>query len=109
MDKDTCLLVVAVKAGAHPLHTGAPDAMKLITGDFNHCNLKQTIPRSEQYVTCAVRAARTLDLFCSNVHSAYRSVPLPPLGCSDHSLVQVLPCRYGVVPKGLLTFLGSLY
>ena len=35
---------------AHDVDTSAQDAAKLVTGDFNHCDLKKTLPRYEQII-----------------------------------------------------------
>jgi hypothetical protein len=69
----------------------SPDALFLVTGDFNHCNLKTTLPTFHQYVNFPTRKDRTLDLFYSNVKDGYRADKLPPLGLSDHCLTQFLP------------------
>jgi hypothetical protein len=76
----------------------SPDALCLITGDFNHCNLKKTLPTFHQYVDCPTRNDKTLDLFYCNVKDAYRCYGLPPLGKSDHCLVNLLP-KYTPVVK----------
>ena len=68
-----------------------PDAVRLIMGDFNHCNLKSTCPHLEQYVTCPTRQRKTLDLCYGNVKKAYKSTPLPSLGESDHNNVLLTP------------------
>ena len=48
----TVVYVQSAKAGeaadsiashVHDLETSAPDAMKIVTGDFNHCDLKTLI------------------------------------------------------------------
>jgi hypothetical protein len=69
----------------------SPDALFLVTGDFNHCNLKSVMPTFQQYVNFATRKDKTLDLFYSNVKDGYRADKLPPLGLSDHCLTQFLP------------------
>ena len=52
-----------------------PDAIKIITGDSNHCDLETTLPnRYEQYVTCATRRDNIIDLFYRNVQNAYKFV-----------------------------------
>ena len=42
---------------------------------------------------CCTRKDRILDLCCTNVKDAYTSVFLPPLGRSNHTIVQLIP-RY---------------
>ena len=85
--------------------TQHPEAFIAITGDFNHVSLSSCLTGFVQYVDCPTRGERTLDLFFANLKEAYRTVPLPPLGRSDHSIVYlqgeietVQICKYlGVV------------
>ena len=67
----------------------------LISGDFNHAPLSSTLPTFTQYVNCNTRDNKTLDLFYANIKDAYKSIPLPPLGRSDHNLVHLTP---GYIP-----------
>ena len=76
----------------HDLENCTPDMAKLVTGDFNHCDLNKALLGYQQ-VTCTIRGHHTLDLFYCNIKDAYTSAPLQPLGCSDHNLVSLLP-RY---------------
>lgn len=69
----------------------SPDVLCLITGDFNHCNLKKTLPTFYQYVDCPTRMGKILDLFYCNAKEAYCCYSLPPLGKSDHCLIHLLP------------------
>ena len=69
------------------LVTSAPDAFKMITGDFNHCSLITSIINYFQHAKCDTRKERILDQCYTNVKDAYTSVPLPPLGRSDHKIV----------------------
>ena len=73
------------------LQTQHPDALLLISGDFNHVSLSSTLPTFTQYVKCCTRDNKTLDLLYANSKEAYSSSPLPPLGRSDHNLVRLLP------------------
>ena len=73
------------------LQTQHPQALFLISGDFNHASLSSTLPTFTQYVTCHTRENKTLDLLYVNIKEAYNSSPLPPLGRSDHNLVHLLP------------------
>ena len=45
------------------LETRAPDAVKLVLGDFNHCELKNTLPHYDQYVKVPTRKDNILDKF----------------------------------------------
>ena len=80
-------------ANAIDLETSAPNAFKIITSDFNHCSLKTSIINYFQHVKCVTRKDRILDQCYTNVKDAYTSVSLPPLGRSDHNIVQLIP-RY---------------
>ncbi|KAI3372130.1 hypothetical protein L3Q82_006986 [Scortum barcoo] len=73
------------------LQTQHPDALLLISGDFNHASPSSSLPKFTQYVTCHTRDNKTLDLFYANTKEAYHSLPLPPLGRADHNLVHLLP------------------
>ncbi|KAJ4946601.1 hypothetical protein JOQ06_024265 [Pogonophryne albipinna] len=73
------------------LQTPHPNALLLISGDFNHASLSKTLPTFKQYVTCTTRGNKTLDLLYANTKDAYSSSPLPPLGNSDHNLVHLQP------------------
>ncbi len=73
------------------LQTQHPQALLLISGDFNHASPSSTLPTFTQYVTCCTRDNKILDLFYANTKEAYTSSPLPPLGRSDHNLVHLWP------------------
>ncbi|PIK45538.1 hypothetical protein BSL78_17609 [Apostichopus japonicus] len=71
----------------------APDALTIINGDFNHCNLKRSSVNYYQQIKCPTRDAAILDLMYTNVKDAYLSIQLPKLGKADHNLVNLVP-RY---------------
>ncbi|PIK56465.1 hypothetical protein BSL78_06628 [Apostichopus japonicus] len=71
----------------------APDALTIINGDFNHCNLKRSSVNYYQQIKCPTRDAAILDLLYTNVKDAYLSIQLPKLGKADHNLVNLVP-RY---------------
>ncbi|XP_062863986.1 tyrosine-protein kinase receptor [Trichomycterus rosablanca] len=73
------------------LQTQHPQALLLISGDFNHVSPSSTLSTFTQYVTCHTRDNKILDLFYANTKEAYNSSPLPPLERSDHNLVHLLP------------------
>ncbi|KAK0146537.1 hypothetical protein N1851_014143 [Merluccius polli] len=68
-----------------------PDAVQVITGDFNHADLKAALPKFHQHVKCATRGANTLDKVYSNIKLGYRARPLPHLGQSDHLSLLLIP------------------
>ncbi|KAI3375834.1 hypothetical protein L3Q82_004108 [Scortum barcoo] len=53
------------------LQTQHPDALLLISGDFNHASPSSSLPKFTQYVTCHTRDNKTLDLFYANTKEAY--------------------------------------
>lgn len=73
------------------LQTEHPQALLLISGDFNHAPPSSTLPTFTQYVTCGTRDSKILDLCYANTKEAYTSSSIPPLGRSDHNLVHLLP------------------
>lgn len=73
------------------LQTQHPEAFRIITGDFNHAILDSTLAAFYQVVDCPTRNNRTTDLLYANVKDAYRATSLPPLGKSDHNLIQLQP------------------
>ena len=79
----------------HALETSSPDALKIVTGDFNQCSHKVSSACSDfQHVDCPTSKDRILDLCNSNVRNAYSSVPL---GRSDHNIVHLTPENRPVV------------
>ena len=62
------------------LQTEHPQALLLISGDFNHASPSSTLPTFTQYVTCCTRDNKILDLCYANTKEAYTSSPLPPPG-----------------------------
>ncbi len=80
-----------IASHVHDLDTQAPDAFKVITGDFNNCDLQKKLHGYHQQVECTTRGQRKLDLFYCSVKDAYVSGQMPPLGRSDHNLVSLVP------------------
>lgn len=56
------------------------EALYVVTGDFNHVNLKDRCSTSN----IATRGGNTLHKVFINRRGAYRVVPRPHLGASDH-------------------------
>ncbi len=71
--------------------TAHPDAAFVITGDFNKANFRTIAPKYFQHVTINTRGDRTLDHCYTSFRDAYKSLPRPPFGKSDHSSVLLLP------------------
>ncbi len=73
--------------------TTHPDAAFVVTGDFNKANLT-IAPKYFQHITINTRGDRILGHCYSPfaLHCyAYKSLPRPPFGKSDHSSVLLLP------------------
>lgn len=68
-----------------------PDAAFIILGDFNHCNLRRTMPKLYQFVTFPTRGNNTLDRCYNNIRKAYSAEPEPHLGKSDHLAILLKP------------------
>ncbi len=71
--------------------TAHPDAAFIITGDFNKANFRTIAPKYIQHITINMRGDRILDHCYSPFRDAYKSLPRPPFGKSDHSSVLLLP------------------
>lgn len=69
----------------------APDAAKIIMGDFNLCSLNEHLPTYQQYVTCPTRNEACLDLCYGNIKDAFYAKALSGLGSSDHNMVKLVP------------------
>nr|XP_049595883.1 uncharacterized protein LOC125980593 [Syngnathus scovelli] len=68
-----------------------PDGFHIVAGDFNKANLKTVLPNFHQHVKCASRGENTLDHVYTNIKHAYRAIPLPHLGQSDHLSLLLFP------------------
>ncbi len=71
--------------------TAYPDAAFIVTGDFNKTNFRTIAPKYFQHITINMRGDRVLDHCYSPFRDAYKSLPCPPFGKSDHSSVLLLP------------------
>ncbi len=71
--------------------TNNPDGFFIIAGDFNHANLKTVLPKFYQHVNFATRGNNTLDFVYTTVKNAYKAVPRPHLGYSDHISIMLIP------------------
>ncbi|RXN13035.1 Transposon Ty3-I Gag-Pol poly [Labeo rohita] len=68
-----------------------PDAAFIAAGDFNKANLNTIAPRFFQHITINTRGDRALDHCYSPFRDAYKSLPRPPFGKSDHLSILLLP------------------
>lgn len=64
-----------------------PNAVFVVVEDFNHFNLQTVIPKYHQYVSFPTQDNNILDYVYSNVKGAYKAVPQPHFGQSDHICV----------------------
>ena len=55
----------------------AVDAVFVVAGHFNHCNLRTVLPKYHQHVSVATRENNILDHVYSNVKGAYKAAPRP--------------------------------
>ena len=77
----------------------SPDALFLVSGDFNNCSMKAQLPTFQQCVTVHTRADKTLDHCYVNIKGAYKDLKLSPLGLSDHNLVFLQPKYCALVKR----------
>ncbi len=59
--------------------------------DFNHADLKSVFPKIHQHVDFPTREKNTLDFVYTSQRGAYKALPLPHLGASDHITVMLMP------------------
>ncbi len=71
--------------------TNNPNGFFIIAGDFNNANLNTVLPKFYQHVNFATRGNNTLDYVYTTENNAYKSVPRPHLGHSDHISVMLIP------------------
>ena len=84
------------------LYNLSPNAPKLLLGDFNGCSLRTYNPTYKYSVTCTTRGNNTVDLCYCNIKNAYKSLPKPPLGTSDHNVIQLFPSYKSVLKTGTI-------
>ena len=72
------------------LETIYPEAAFIVAGDFNKANLRARLPKFYQHFDCSTRAGKTLGHY-SNFRDAYKGLPRPPFGKSDHDSILLLP------------------
>lgn len=83
--------------------TKHPDSFVVVTGDFNHISLKTVFPRFKQYVDFKTRGENILDLVYSNTAEAYKVIPQPHLGLSDHKSVLLVPAYKPMLKRARAT------
>lgn len=90
-DANAKLAMKELHAAISKQQTSHPEAAFIVAGDFNHSNLKTVLPKFQQHVSCPTRGAKTLDHVYTNMADAYKAVPLPHLGQSDHLSLFLIP------------------
>lgn len=65
------VIMLVIAASVHQIES--PDSPILILGDFNGCRLNKTLPTYQQYVTCAAKCNRTINLCYGNIKNAYKA------------------------------------
>ncbi len=73
--------------------TANPDAAFIIMGDFNKANFRTIAPKYFQHITINTRGDCILDHCYSPFRDAYKSLPCPPFGKSNHSSILLLPAN----------------
>lgn len=81
------------------LQTRHPQALVVVSGDFNHVSLDAPPSTMHQCVNCPTRSDRTIDLFYVNIKDAYQATPLPALGKSDQNLISLQPTYTPLVKR----------
>ncbi len=71
--------------------TAHPDAFLILAVDFNHADLKSVFPKMHQHIDFPTRGNNTLDFVYTTQRGAYKALPLPHLGASDHITVMLMP------------------
>ncbi|XP_054631629.1 uncharacterized protein LOC129181035 [Dunckerocampus dactyliophorus] len=71
--------------------TKHPDTVFIISGDFNHCNLRTVLPKYYQHVSFPTRENNILDQVYSNMKGALKAVPRPHFGKADHISIFLYP------------------
>ena len=88
---DTIIASEKIADYVNEQQTKSPDSVVLITGDFNQCTLESSLPTFGQFVNVPTRNEKTIDLCYCNIKESYRSVRMPALGNSDHTMTHMLP------------------
>lgn len=55
-----------------------PEGIRIILGDFNHCDFQDSVPTYKQTVKCTTRGNNILDKMYCNIKNSYRVVKKPP-------------------------------
>ena len=67
--------------------------MRPVAGNFNAGKLKSVLPPVYQHVKCATREKKPLDHLYATHREAYKALPCPPFGQSDHNSILLLTSK----------------
>ncbi len=73
------------------LQDSHPEGVFTVAGDFNQANMGTVLSHFHQYVDFATRGLNRLDLAYTNIKRAFKAVPRPHIGSSDHLSVMLIP------------------
>ncbi|KAI4900722.1 hypothetical protein NFI96_009191 [Prochilodus magdalenae] len=73
------------------LETAHPDAVFIVAGDFNQCNLRTVLTKYHQHVDIPTRGKNTLDHVYSNIRGGLKAARRPSFGDSDHISLFMYP------------------
>lgn len=76
-----------------------PECVRIILGDFNHCNFEEKVPTYDQTVNCPTRDNATLDKMYCKVKDSYRVLKIPCLE-NDHNMLFCVPVYKQILKKG---------
>ncbi|KAI4905306.1 hypothetical protein NFI96_022731, partial [Prochilodus magdalenae] len=73
------------------LETAHPDAVFIVAGDFNQCNLRTVLTKYHQHVDIPTRGKNTLDNVYSDIRGGRKAARRPSFGDSDHISLFMYP------------------
>ncbi|XP_078255867.1 uncharacterized protein LOC144593736 isoform X2 [Rhinoraja longicauda] len=88
---DVKLALEGLHTVINSLETKYPKALLIIAGNFNQANLTSVLPNYNQHISWPTRGSDSLDHCYTTIKNAYRAVPRPNFGKSDHMAVFLLP------------------
>lgn len=91
LQADVKLALEELRAVVNSFETKYPRALCIIAGNFNQANLTSVLPNYNQHVSWPTRGSDVLDHCYTTIKNAYRAVPRPNFGKSDHQAMFLLP------------------
>ncbi|XP_078796661.1 uncharacterized protein LOC144988994 [Oryzias latipes] len=71
--------------------TAHTDAFLILAGDFNHANPKSVFPQLHGHINFPTKGKNILGNVYTPHSGAYKALPLPHMGASDHTTVMLMP------------------